>query len=106
MTKQSEYYFDVLFDGPPGHLPGRFIDCLDEQGRGLGIGKWVDNGDGTWALRIPRPAGPLSEPALADRINAMAWPDEVLDRSAFRKVIDDAFEALNRVSVEATQVNK
>lgn len=48
----DETYVDVLFDGPPGPTPGRFIDCIDQDGRGVNAGEWIDLGDGTWALRI------------------------------------------------------
>jgi hypothetical protein len=46
-------YVDVVFDGPPGPVTGRFIETEDDQGNGWGRGSWHDRGDGTWALRIP-----------------------------------------------------
>ncbi len=49
MTKKIE--MDVMFDGPPGPQPGRFIDCHDAvTGESIHWGKWLDNGDGTWSL--------------------------------------------------------
>ena len=44
---------DVVFDGPPGPNPGRFVEVEDEAGRSIDVGKWVERPDGYWALRIP-----------------------------------------------------
>ncbi len=42
---------DFTFDGPPGPDPPRFIETHDAHtGSGVGWGKWIDNGDGTWSL--------------------------------------------------------
>ena len=42
---------DFMFDGPPGPVFPRFIETHDAYtGRGVGWGKWIDNGDGTWSL--------------------------------------------------------
>jgi hypothetical protein len=46
-------YIDVVFDGPPGHEPPRFIEVEDEQGRSINFGEWVQRPDGYWALRFP-----------------------------------------------------
>ena len=46
-------YFDIVFDGPPGHLSGRFVEVEDEQGASMNIGEWIQDGD-LWRLRIPR----------------------------------------------------
>lgn len=43
---------DVVFDGPPSHTSGRFVEVEDMQRRSLNIGHWVDRGDGMWALRF------------------------------------------------------
>jgi hypothetical protein len=56
-------FVDVVFDGPPSHESGRFIECEDARGHGIRAGEWIDRGNGYWALRIPTniPA-PASEP--------------------------------------------
>ena len=42
---------DVMFDGPPSHEAGRFIDCHNAQtGEGVHWGEWLDNGDRSWSL--------------------------------------------------------
>ena len=38
----------VLFDGPPGHLSGRFVEVEDQDGNGASVG-WLNEGD-FWAL--------------------------------------------------------
>ena len=48
---------DVIFDGPPGPVSGRFVEVEDtETGASIGVGTWVDlsdeGGTGLWALRI------------------------------------------------------
>lgn len=49
---------EILFDGPPGPVPGRFIEVNDaETGASISWGEWRDNGDGTWSLIGP--ANPL-----------------------------------------------
>ena len=42
----------VLFDGPPGPVSGRFIECEDAKGRSINAGEWRDRGDGYWELII------------------------------------------------------
>ncbi|HAX82404.1 MAG TPA: hypothetical protein DCY40_07555 [Actinobacteria bacterium] len=44
---------DVVFDGPPSHESGRFVEVEDDTGKGIRIGQWIDRGNGLWALRIP-----------------------------------------------------
>jgi hypothetical protein len=46
-------YVDVVFDGPPGHESGRFVEVEDASGVSVKVGEWIDRGDGMWALRIP-----------------------------------------------------
>lgn len=47
---------DVVFDGPPGPDPGRFVEVEDEAGQSVDVGEWVERSDGYWALRITIPA--------------------------------------------------
>ena len=42
---------DVVFDGPPSHEGGRFVEC-EANGRSVRAGEWIDRGDGYWALRL------------------------------------------------------
>ena len=43
---------DVVFDGPPGPEPGRFVEVEDESGRSIDVGEWVERADGYWGLRF------------------------------------------------------
>jgi len=40
----------VIFDGPPAHKSGRFIETEREDGSSIKVGEWKDLEDGTWAL--------------------------------------------------------
>lgn len=48
MTK----YTDIIFDGPPGHDPGRFVEVEDGTGKSINIGEWIEREDGFWVLRL------------------------------------------------------
>lgn len=45
---------NIIFDGPSAAVSGRFIEVEDDDGKSITVGKWVDRGDGTWALVIPK----------------------------------------------------
>lgn len=47
-------YIDIVFDGPPSHESGRFVEVEDENGKSINAGEWIDRGNGLWALRIAR----------------------------------------------------
>lgn len=58
-------YFDVVFDGPPSHESGRFVEVESPAGTSVRLGEWIDRGDGYWALRFPKPApAPEAQPCL------------------------------------------
>ncbi|WP_036997138.1 hypothetical protein [Metapseudomonas resinovorans] len=42
----------VVFDGPPGHECGRFVECEDSNGRSVNAGVWRERQDGLWELVI------------------------------------------------------
>ena len=48
-------YVDIVFDGPPSHESGRFVEVEDESGASIKFGEWVNRGDGYWALRVAKP---------------------------------------------------
>jgi hypothetical protein len=57
MAGESEVdmkYVDIVFDGPPGPVAGRFVEVEDATGASIRIGEWVQDGD-LWRLRIPDP---------------------------------------------------
>jgi hypothetical protein len=64
---------DIVFDGPPGAVCGRFIEVEDRTGASIRLGEWVQRDDCYWVLRIP-------DPRHLDRaLDSMAkgWADPV-----------------------------
>ena len=43
---------NVIFDGPPSHDSGRFVEVETDDGKSIGVGEWIERPDGLWALRI------------------------------------------------------
>ncbi len=41
----------IRFDGPPGPVPGRFIEVEDEHGASIKVGEWKEDG-ANWLLVI------------------------------------------------------
>lgn len=52
---------DIVFDGPPGPIAGRFVEVENELGASINIGEWVERDDGYWVLRIPDTADALEQ---------------------------------------------
>lgn len=48
-------WIDIVFDGPPSHDAGRFVEVEDASGNGMKIGEWVEREDGYWVLRLDEP---------------------------------------------------
>ena len=43
---------NIIFDGPPGPVSGRFVEVETDDGKGIKVGEWIEREDGFWALRI------------------------------------------------------
>lgn len=44
---------DIVFDGPPSHESGRFIEVEDSWTRkGMSVGRWFERDDGFHVLRL------------------------------------------------------
>ncbi len=43
---------DIVFDGPPSHESGRFVEVEDMQGASVKVGEWLERPNGFWALRL------------------------------------------------------
>ena len=43
----------VVFDGPPSHESGRFVEVETPDGKSISIGEWHTRADNLWELRIP-----------------------------------------------------
>lgn len=47
---------NIVFDGPPGAVPGRFVEVEDDTGASVSVGQWINRPDDTWVLRIETPS--------------------------------------------------
>lgn len=65
-AEQPPAYVDVVIDGPPEHLAGRFVEVETPEGSSIRIGEWIERDDGYWMLRIPVSPQP-AEPTPATR---------------------------------------
>ena len=65
-------YIDVIFDGPPSHESGRFVEVEDASGKSISYGEWVQRPDGYWALRMPRAKEPSAPEAYGEKMLPVA----------------------------------
>ena len=71
----------VVFDGPPGPKPGRFIEVEKEDGSSVNAGEWKELEDGRWALWlrvIDEDVPVVSEEPVEDR--GLLTDDAAVDR--------------------------
>lgn len=75
----------VLFDGPPGPVAGRFVECENPDGRSINAGEWHERADGYWELRIslythPAPATDTALVEAALKVQSafygFEWPED------------------------------
>lgn len=59
---------NIVFDGPPGPMSGRFIEVENDAGVGVNAGEWSERPNGWWALRIPAAGGQEKPTGLQDYI--------------------------------------
>lgn len=45
----------IVFDGPPAHQSGRFVEVEDASGASINAGEWSERVDGLWELKIEAP---------------------------------------------------
>jgi hypothetical protein len=43
---------NIIFDGPPSAVCGRFVEVENDQGASINVGEWRDLANGLWSLRI------------------------------------------------------
>lgn len=69
---------DIVFDGPPSHESGRFVEVESPVGRSIRFGIWVHRPDGFWALRFYT----FTVSDILDALEMLSWEDRehVLDR--------------------------
>ena len=57
---------NIVFDGPPGPEPGRFVEVETDSGKSINVGEWIQDGD-FWNLRITKlPEQPADTPQPQD----------------------------------------
>lgn len=66
-------FIDIVFDGPPGPVCGRFVESEGPNGASIKAGEWIDRGDGLWALRIPDHSADME--AIDQITNILAAPE-------------------------------
>ncbi len=59
----------IVFDGPPSHESGRFVEVETADGKSINAGEWRKRPDGLWALVIER-APPDAITELVDALEA------------------------------------
>ena len=67
----------MIFDGPPSHESGRFVEVENERGESVKVGEWRRLPDGLWSLG-PLYAAPIAQ--TADARDAARW-------RAFRELV-------------------
>lgn len=51
---------NIIFDGPPSHEAGRFVEVETDDGKSINVGEWIRQNDQFWALRITELPSPVS----------------------------------------------
>jgi hypothetical protein len=64
-TPPAKRTIDIVFDGPPSHESGRFVEVESPAGKSIRFGEWVQREDGYWVLRFTVPAS-WAKDATAD----------------------------------------
>ena len=49
---QQHEAINIIFDAPPSHESGRFVEVENDNGESIKIGEWIEQDGGFWALRI------------------------------------------------------
>lgn len=52
--EKSSRAINIIFDGPPSHESGRFVEVENDRGQSVSVGEWEEREDGLWALRITK----------------------------------------------------
>ena len=94
---------NIIFDGPPSHESGRFVEVETDDGKSINAGEWIERADGFWALRITS----LHEEARMKDIRiAQSWDsippilydgDEAISTRKLEKDYRDAIDRIARL---------
>lgn len=67
-NQQKIKAINIVFDGPPNHMPGRFAGVETDEGLRINAGKWAQREDGSWVLRITELPAKVAEPTIAHKL--------------------------------------
>ena len=101
-------YIDIVFDGPPGHESGRFIEVENSKGSSIKFGEWIRRRDGYWVIRLRVGNIENAAKALVDKLRVIEnsdaykriWPFLYThgcsyDGPNYKQEIDDLERTLN-----------
>ena len=82
-------HIDIVFDGPPSHESGRFVEVEDQTGKSIRFGDWVERDDGYWVLRFPDLRAELEERRKQlDPESIQHWDSMRAERDALRDALE------------------
>ena len=82
----STRIIDIVFDGPPSHESGRFVE-VEECGKSINFGDWVQRPDGYWVLRFAAWEGNVLPETELQAI-AAKLRDVEADRDTLKAAVD------------------
>ena len=104
LESEARGYFDIVFDGPPSHESGRFVEVEDERGYSFNAGEWIERPErGTWVLRIKRATAAGAECSrLQERVRVLEEALRgiracALDQRRMHEVNRDGIECTGRL---------
>lgn len=71
---------NIVFDGPPSHESGRFVEVELDSGESVGVGEWIEREDGLCSLRITPEDIECASPSLLSPSSPSQWQSRGLSR--------------------------
>ena len=90
----------IVFDGPPSHESGRFVEVENDAGASVSVGEWTERPDGFWDLTIPD-ARTLAA-ALAQAVEALEAQPPPANAALLAAATRGLVESLKRARDEET----
>lgn len=101
----STVALDIVFDGPPSHESGRFVEVETEDGKSVNAGEWIARDNGMWALRLRRQGASIAEREALAQLEVLRPRVRDLQRS--REGVGEAALALiTRLEAHLANCNK
>lgn len=103
-------HIDIVFDGPPGPVGGKFVEVEDHAGKSISLGDWVERPDGYWALRITKQLDIeellVNQRLLQHRMGHPTGLGEVGAKENLLHVVVEAVEALRELNFKPWKTQK